>query len=89
MFTLGGGYSITATPRIWTLLYLIIRGLQIPEKIPEKWRKKWSKKIGTELPQFLHDILPVYEPIPRKKEIEKNNRELIRRMKDSVAQYWI
>ena len=89
MFTLGGGYSITATPRIWTLLYLIIKNLQIPNKLPEKWRKKWNKKIGIELPEFLHDILPAYELIPRKREIEKNNRELIRRMKDSVAQYWI
>ena len=89
MFTLGGGYSITATPRIWTLLYLIIKDLQIQEKLPEKWIKKWSKKIGTELPEYLHDTLPAYEPIPRKKEIEKNNRDLIRRMKDTVAQYWI
>ena len=89
MFTLGGGYSITATPRIWTLLYFIIKDLELPEELPEKWRKKWGEKIGTELPKFLHDILPAYEPIPRKKEIEKNNRELIRRIKDSVAQYWI
>ncbi len=89
MFTLGGGYSITATPRIWTLLYFIIKDLELPEKLPEKWRKKWGEKTGAELPEFLHDILPAYEPIPRKKEIEKNNRELIRRMKDSVAQYWI
>ena len=89
MFTLGGGYSITATPRIWTLLYFIIKDLELPEKLPEKWRKKWGEKIGAELPEFLHDILPAYEPIPRKKEIEKNNRELIRRIKDSVAQYWI
>lgn len=89
MFTLGGGYSITATPRIWTLLYLVIKNLQIPEKLPEKWRKKWSERIGTELPEFHHDQIPSYEPIPRKKEIEKNNKELIRRMKDSVAQYWI
>ena len=89
MFTLGGGYSITATPRIWTLLYFLITNQQIPERLPEKWRKKWSMKVGTELPEFLHDILPAYEPIPRKKEIEKNNRDLIRRIKDSVVQYWI
>ena len=89
MFTLGGGYSITATPRIWTLLYFIIKGMQIPEKLPEKWRKKWTDKIGTELPEFLHDILPAFEPIPRKEEIQRNNRDLIIRIKDSVAQFWI
>ena len=89
MFTLGGGYSITATPRIWTLLYFMMKDLEMPEKLPEKWRQKWSKKVGIELPEFLHDILPAYGPIPRKKEIVRNNRELIRRIKDSVAQYWI
>ena len=89
MFTLGGGYSITATPRIWTLLYFIIKGLQVPERLPENWRKKWKDKIGIELPEFLHDILPAFEHIPRKGEIEKNNRDLIIRIKDSVAQYWL
>lgn len=89
MFTLGGGYSITATPRIWTILYLLLLNQEIPEKIPESWKQKWGKIINSELPEFLHDQLPAYELIPRKKQIEKNNKELVRRIKDSVVQYWI
>ncbi len=89
MFTLGGGYSITATPRIWTILYLLIMNLEIPDKLPSKWIKRWSEKIGKEILGFLHDQLPAYEPIPRKSEIEKHNRDLIRRISDSVVQYWI
>jgi acetoin utilization protein AcuC len=89
MFTLGGGYSITATPRIWTILYLLIMNLEFPENLPENWRKRWEEKIGKEIPEFLHDQLPAYEPIPRKPEIEKHNHDLIRRISDSVIQYWI
>lgn len=89
MFTLGGGYSITATPRIWTILYLILLNLELPDKLPEKWRKKWSAETGEKMPEFLHDVIPAYEPIPRKNEIERHNRDLIRRINDSVAQYWI
>jgi acetoin utilization protein AcuC len=89
IFTLGGGYSITATPRIWTILYLLLRNLEIPEKIPESWRHKWGKLVNNKFPEFMHDQLPAYEPIPRKPEIEKHNRDLIRRINDSVVQYWI
>jgi len=89
MFTLGGGYSITATPRIWTILYLLLLNLEFPDRLPEKWRQKWGEKIGKEIPEFLHDRLPAFEPIPRKQEIEKHNHDLIRRISDSVAQYWI
>ena len=89
LFTLGGGYSITATPRIWILLYLILFNLEIPEKLPEDWRNFWQKKIKKDLPEFLHDPIPSFEPIPRKQEIIKHNHELIQRMMDAVAPYWI
>ncbi len=89
LFTLGGGYSITATPRIWIILYLILFGLKIPDKLPEDWRIYWQEKIKKELPEFLHDSVPSFKPIPRKIEIEKHNRELIQRLMDAVALYWI
>jgi acetoin utilization protein AcuC len=89
LFTLGGGYSITATPRIWIILYLILFGLKIPEKLPEDWRIFWQEKIKKDLPEFLHDPIPSFQPIPRKKEIEKHNHELIQRLMDAVAPYWI
>ena len=89
LFTLGGGYSITATPRIWILLYLILFGMKIPERLPEDWRLKWQKKINKELPVFLHDSIPAFDPVPRKQEIVKHNHELIQRLMDAVSPYWI
>ncbi len=89
LFTLGGGYSITATPRIWILLYLILQGLEIPERLPDDWRIYWMQRIGKDLPEYLHDQLPAYETIPRKAEIERHNRELIQRLMDAVAPDWI
>ena len=89
MFTLGGGYSLTATPRIWVILYLLLLGLEIPEKIPLNWIKKWEKVTEQKLPELMHDKIPAFDPIERKTEIVKHNRDLIIRVNDSVAQYWI
>ncbi len=89
LFTFGGGYSLNATPRIWTILYLLLMNLEIPIELPEKWRKRWENKIDKKLPILLHDPSPAYEPIPRKPEIEKHNRELIQRIMDAVAPDWL
>jgi acetoin utilization protein AcuC len=89
MFTLGGGYSLTATPRIWVILYLLLLNLEIPKKIPLNWIKNWEKVTEQKLPELMHDIIPAFDPIERKTEIVKHNRDLIIRVKDSVAQYWI
>jgi acetoin utilization protein AcuC len=89
LFTFGGGYSIPAVIRIWTILYLVLFNYEIPEQLPEPWRKKWQNKIKKEIPEFLHDLLPAYEPIIRKIEIAKHNLETARRLLDSVTADWI
>ncbi len=89
LFTLGGGYSITAAFRIWTILYLTLFGKEFSGKLPEEWRKKWKERTGKEIPETLDDTLPAFEPIPRKPEIDKHNRETARRLLDSVAPDWI
>jgi acetoin utilization protein AcuC len=89
MFTLGGGYSLTATPRIWVILYLLLLNLEIPKKIPLNWIKKWEKVTEQKLPELMHDTIPAFDPIERKTEIVRHNRDLIIRVNDSVAQYWI
>lgn len=89
LFTLGGGYSPTATPRIWALLYLILNDFEIPEKLPLNWKKKWENILGKKIPETLHDKLPAYEPIPRHNEIMNINKDIIRRLMDSVSPYWL
>jgi len=88
LFTLGGGYSSTATPRIWALLYLIMNNLDIPEFLPENWRNKWQKILGKPIPKTLHDSLPAFEPIARSSEISKINSDVMRRLMDLVSQHW-
>jgi acetoin utilization protein AcuC len=89
LFTLGGGYSITAAFRIWTILYLTLFNKEFSGKLPEAWRKKWSGRTGKEIPETLDDLLPAFEPIPRKTEIEKHNKETARRLLDAVAPDWL
>ncbi len=89
LFTFGGGYSLTATPRIWTILYLLLFNLEFPVELPEKWRKEWGNKIGKQLPGLLHDPDPAFDPIPKKIEIESHNKELIQRITDIVAPDWL
>jgi len=89
LFTFGGGYSLTATPRIWAILYFLLFNLELPVELPENWRKRWGEKIGKQLPRFLHDPNPAFAPIPKKDEITIHNRELIQRILDIVAPDWI
>ncbi|GBE28951.1 acetoin utilization protein AcuC [bacterium BMS3Bbin03] len=89
LFTLGGGYSLTAAPRIWAILYLILFGYEVPDKIPQNFRKQWSEKISQNIPEFFHDPEHAFKPIPRKEKIIELNHELIQRMMDAVAAYWL
>ncbi len=89
LFTLGGGYSITATTRVWAILYFLLNNIPLPEKLPGNWRKKWGDKLNKEIPELLHDKLPAYNNIPRKNIIEKTNRDLIQRLLDAVSSDWL
>ena len=89
LFTLGGGYSLTATPRIWAILYFLLFNLKLPVELPENWRKRWENKIGKQMPRFLHDPNPAFDPVLKKNEIDVHNRELIQRILDIVAPDWI
>jgi len=89
LITLGGGYSINATPRIWTLLYSTLINKEIHGKLPQNWILKWEKKLNKKLPGFLHDVLPAFDKIPRKNEIENHNRDTVRRLNDLVSPHWL
>ena len=89
LVTLGGGYSVRATPRIWTLLYLVLNGLPIPEELPEEWAVRWEEKMKEQLSRFMHDPPGSYDKIARREEIERQNRHVADRLLDSTARYWI
>lgn len=89
LFTLGGGYCPRATSRIWTILYFIFNNIPLPEKLPDTWRKRWEKRLNKPFPETLHDQLPAFDPIPRKEEVVKHNKDVVQRLMDAVAPDWL
>jgi acetoin utilization protein AcuC len=84
--TLGGGYSMTATPRVWTILYLTLLGAPLPVRLPEAWRARWEKAIGGPMPETLHDPESPFPAIPRRAEIERHNRATSERLVRSLRE---
>ncbi|NOZ78248.1 MAG: acetoin utilization protein AcuC [Acidobacteria bacterium] len=89
LLTLGGGYSLEATPRIWTILYLVLFGYPIFENLPAAWIERWRKELGPDPPRTLHDPPHPYETIPRREEINRHNRLMAQRLLDAVSMLWL
>ncbi len=89
LFTLGGGYSLHATPRLWAILYLVLSDLAIPEALPPAWHERWSEKLGGRSIATIHDPADPYPAIPRREEITNQNRGMVDRLLDGVARYWL
>jgi acetoin utilization protein AcuC len=88
LFTLGGGYSLRATPRVWALLYLLIHGQPIPRELPPEWWARWCAILGYDLPRTLHDPPPGHADIPRRQAIEQRNRQTVHRLLAAARDYW-
>jgi acetoin utilization protein AcuC len=88
LFTLGGGYSLRSTPRVWTLLYLLVNDLPVPAETPEAWRRRWAERAGVELPAPFHDAATVDAEIPNRDEIARRNRNAAQRLLEAAMPYW-
>ncbi|MEJ2368383.1 MAG: acetoin utilization protein AcuC [Acidobacteriota bacterium] len=89
LWTLGGGYSLLASPRVWTLLVLTLMEQPLPESLPAVWVERWSERLRKSLPGTLHDANPAFDPIPRREEISRRNKTVVRRLLDSLSRYWL
>jgi len=88
LFTLGGGYSLRATPRVWTILYLLLHDLPVVHDLPAAWWEKWTGLLGEKLPKTLHDPNPGHADIPNRQEIVHRNRQVANRLLDAASLYW-
>lgn len=88
LFTLGGGYSLRAAPRIWAILYLVLHGLPVDERLPETWRSAWNETVERPLPATLHDPAAHGTVIQNREEIAHRNRDAARRLLDLTRPYW-
>jgi len=88
LFTLGGGYSFRAAPRVWALLYLVMNGLPVPETLPAAWRSRWSSTLDAPLTEAFHDPELGDDAVPTRDEIAQRNRQVAQRLLDAASAYW-
>jgi acetoin utilization protein AcuC len=88
LFTLGGGYSFQAAPRVWAILYLLMHGLPVVRDLPESWRRKWNGVLGPKPPGTFHDPDSGRPGIPNRYEIAHRNRQVAERLLDVARPYW-
>lgn len=88
LFTLGGGYSFRAAPRVWALLYLLLHDQPVPEGLPPEWLRRWSGRLGERPPAALHDPNPGTIDIPDREQIARRNRQVADRLLDATSAYW-
>ncbi|OEH86964.1 histone deacetylase [Desulfuribacillus stibiiarsenatis] len=71
----GGGYDLwRVVPRAWSLLWAEMNHQDIREApIPKSWIDKWSVNAPVALPHSMKDPEKMYEPVPRKPEIDEKN----------------
>ncbi len=88
LFTLGGGYSLRAAPRVWAVLYLLLHGLAAEPELPRAWTERWRSSLGDSPLGGLHDENPGHPVVSNRAEIERRNLQTVRRLLDAARQYW-
>lgn len=75
----GGGYDIwRVVPRAWSHLWIAMNGQEPPTgPLSKNWLNKWQKEAPITLIPTWEDPEPLYKPIPRKKEIEEKNAQML------------
>lgn len=77
----GGGYDIwRVVPRAWTMLWAEMLGRPLPDALPPEWIARWQGDAPDPLPTQFVDPPDLFEPIPRRAEIEEKNQITVRRV---------
>jgi acetoin utilization protein AcuC len=88
LLTLGGGYQMDATVRIWALLTLMAVGADRPEELPADWRDAWTQRLDTPLSPTLHDPSGKSFEVPRHDTIVEQNERVSKRVLELLAPLW-
>ncbi|ARF16405.1 acetoin utilization protein AcuC [Sporosarcina ureae] len=77
----GGGYDIwRVVPRAWSHLWLTMKDIPTPTgRLPEAWLNKWQPESPVSLIETWEDPEDLYEPVPRKKDINEKNEQMLTR----------
>ncbi len=87
LYTLAGGYDFDATARIWTLLFLTLNALPVPEEAPASWRKTWEERLSVSLSPTMRDA-PACFVVADPEAIEQQNRFTSVRLMETCVKYW-
>jgi acetoin utilization protein AcuC len=88
LVTLGGGYAPDPTARAWALLAALMLDVELPATVPPEWIGRWRERLGDAPSTTFHDPPDAIGEIPRRDEIERQNRLNAQRLLDAVAPYW-
>lgn len=73
----GGGYDWRVVPRVWTLLWGEVGGLQVPGTVPGVWLERWQGHCPHPLPLTMRDHPGELPPMLRRDEITERNRRTV------------
>ena len=77
----GGGYDIwRVVPRAWSMIWTEMNDLPCPTgALPQQWLDKWQGESPVPFIPTWEDPNPLYEPIPRKAEIDEKNAQMLKK----------
>ncbi len=85
----GGGYDPYRTvPRAWALLWATVSRQQMPELLPESWRQRWQAQSPETMPEQTFDDVSSWKEIPRRPQIEAQNRATVKRLLATLEPIW-
>ncbi len=87
VLTLGGGYDLDATVRVWAMLALLVQEHPLPDRLPEAWLTRWQRRLGSPLTPTLHDAADPPD-VARRAAVEVQNRQVSTRLLEMAAPYW-
>ena len=87
VLTLGGGYDLDATVRVWAMLALLVQERALPERLPDAWLARWQQRLEQPVTSTLHDSDHAIDT-GRRPAIEQHNRETCQRLLEKAAPYW-
>lgn len=77
----GGGYDIwRVVPRAWSFIWLeMTEQTKMSGPLPKEWIDSWQEKAPVPLIKNWEDPADMYEPIPRRLDIEEKNEQTLER----------
>jgi len=75
----GGGYDVTAVPRVWTVLFATMVGLSLDDALPASWLREGNQLVGTvPAEKALRDHAKVDEDAHVPRQVKRTVEELRR-----------